>query len=181
MDWRNWARAREQLFFMPVVRKDFGEWFLFTMDSNNDEMNGQVFEDWLASILPKLDENAVIVLDNAPYHCRQINKIPKSRWNKLQTVAQLSEGVQADVSYLKAELLDMVLNLHCKPKYVVEMVKATGRMVLKTPPYLCILNPIELVWSHVNFQIGWHEAVITWWISWINTTSMEGCRWTRYQ
>jgi len=44
----------------------------FVSKKNNadfhDEMNGDYFHVWFESIIPRLDPNSVIVLDNAPYH-----------------------------------------------------------------------------------------------------------------
>ena len=40
-------------------------------------MNANVFENWfLERLIPNLPEKSVIVLDNASYHCRQVDKIP---------------------------------------------------------------------------------------------------------
>lgn len=39
----------------------------------HDEMNSEHFEEWLRGILPKLKENSVLVLDNAPYHLGSYN------------------------------------------------------------------------------------------------------------
>jgi hypothetical protein len=34
----------------------------------HEEMNGETFYDWMSNILPRLKENSVIVMDNAPYY-----------------------------------------------------------------------------------------------------------------
>lgn len=34
----------------------------------HDEMNGNTFLEWFCRILPLLKDNAVIVIDNSPYH-----------------------------------------------------------------------------------------------------------------
>lgn len=38
----------------------------------HDEMNGDSFHDWLEGVLPKLKDNAIIIMDNAPYHSVKI-------------------------------------------------------------------------------------------------------------
>lgn len=43
----------------------------------HDEMNGDNFKEWFESILPRLDPNSIVVLDNAPYHSVQASK-PKN-------------------------------------------------------------------------------------------------------
>ncbi|CAH1957897.1 unnamed protein product [Acanthoscelides obtectus] len=42
----------------------------------HEEMDGNSFENWFKKILPTLDDNAIIVMDNAPYHSRKLEKIP---------------------------------------------------------------------------------------------------------
>jgi hypothetical protein len=48
----------------------------------HQEMNATVFETWFAKILKTLPNNAVIVLDNASYHSRKVEKIPTTSWRK---------------------------------------------------------------------------------------------------
>lgn len=48
----------------------------------HEEMNSKCFEDWLKTILPNLRPNAVLVLHNAPYHSRKVERIPTSNWRK---------------------------------------------------------------------------------------------------
>jgi hypothetical protein len=49
-------------------------------DSSADyhcDMDHTLFENWFTNtLIPNLPENSVIVLDNASYHSRQINKLP---------------------------------------------------------------------------------------------------------
>ncbi|CAH1992238.1 unnamed protein product [Acanthoscelides obtectus] len=42
----------------------------------HEEMDGNSFENWFKKFLPTLDDNAIIVMDNAPYHSRKLEKIP---------------------------------------------------------------------------------------------------------
>jgi len=48
----------------------------------HDEMSGQTFQEWFEEILPLLEDNAVIVLDNAPYHSVKKEKTPTMAWKK---------------------------------------------------------------------------------------------------
>ncbi|KAL6430598.1 hypothetical protein ACFW04_006889 [Cataglyphis niger] len=39
-------------------------------------MNGDTFHEWLKNILPSLEDNTVIVMDNIPYHFVKLEKLP---------------------------------------------------------------------------------------------------------
>ncbi|XP_025192636.1 uncharacterized protein LOC112592697 [Melanaphis sacchari] len=122
----------------------------------HDEMNGDSFRDWLEGVLPKLKDNAVIVMDNAPYHSVKIEKCPTTNWRKADIIAWLqSKGEQVDNTMLVIELLDQVKKL--KPLYnnyvIDEMVKANNKIVLRLPPYHCELNAIELAWAIVKKHV----------------------------
>lgn len=45
-------------------------------------MNSILFEEWFSNVLDKVEVNAVIVMDNVPYHSRKVNKVPNSVWKK---------------------------------------------------------------------------------------------------
>jgi hypothetical protein len=45
----------------------------------HEEMNAAIFENWFSDILPRLEEDAVVVMNNAPYHSRNLEKIPNTR------------------------------------------------------------------------------------------------------
>lgn len=113
----------------------------------HDEMNGNSFRDWLEGVLPRLKENAVIIMDNAPYHSVRLEKCPTTNWRKVDIIEWLrSKGEVVDSTMVIAELLDELDRI--KPKYnnyvIDEMVKANNKIVLGLPPYHCELNPIEL-------------------------------------
>lgn len=122
----------------------------------HDEMNRDSFRDWLAGVLPRLKENAVIVMDNAPYHSVKTEKCPTTNWRKQAIVEWLeSKGEVVDRTMVIAELLQQVKKI--KPmynKYVIdEMVLADNKIVLRLPPYHCELNPIELAWATVKRHV----------------------------
>ena len=49
----------------------------------HDEMNQHNSEEWfIATLLPKLAANSIIVMDNAPYHSRRKEPIPTKSWTK---------------------------------------------------------------------------------------------------
>jgi len=52
-------------------------------------MNGQTFQEWFKELLPLLEDNAVIILDNAPYHSVKKEKTPTMSWTKANIVEWL--------------------------------------------------------------------------------------------
>jgi len=78
-------------------------------------MNGDNFQEWFESIIPRLDPNSVIVMDNAPYHSLRSEKIPttssktSSKKKKTEILSWLtSEGVVIDRPMFKPQLLSKV-------------------------------------------------------------------------
>ncbi|XP_022183156.1 uncharacterized protein LOC111042762 [Myzus persicae] len=126
----------------------------------HDEMNGNSFRDWLEGVLPSLKDNAVIVMDNAPYHSVKMEKCPTTNWKKGDIITWLqSKGVEVDTTMIIPELLEEVDKI--KPmynKYVIdEMVKTNDKIVLRLPSYHCELNPIELAWAAVKKHVRDHN------------------------
>lgn len=125
------------------------------------EMTGEVFEEWFIKILEKLKPNSVVVLDNAPYHSRKVEKVPTSAWKKSDIQAWLtSKNLNFEEKMLKVNLLEIVgQEKHKYQKCIVdEMAAAQGITVLRLPPYHCELNPIELVWAQVKGHVARHNT-----------------------
>ncbi|XP_025203795.1 uncharacterized protein LOC112600705 [Melanaphis sacchari] len=117
------------------------------------EMNGDKFLEWFKTILPLLSDNAIIIMDNAPYHNMKTEQIPVSSWKKENIMKWLQEkNIQVDNSHVKAELLNLVQKHKAAyDKYAVdELAKAENKIVLRIPQYHHELNPIELIWSIVK-------------------------------
>jgi hypothetical protein len=64
-------------------------------------------------------------------------------------------GVACDVSTRKANLFAAIAVLKPKDKVfsMEDVLRAHGDAVLRTPPYMCNLNPIELVWSNIKHYV----------------------------
>lgn len=123
----------------------------------HEEMNAEVFERWFASILPRIDEGSVIVMDNAPYHSRRIEQLPTTAWRKGQIQNWLtSKQIPCTDTMLKVQLLEIARAHKAQyMKYVVdEMARARGVTVVRLPPYHCELNPIELIWAEVKNEVA---------------------------
>lgn len=122
----------------------------------HEEMTADVFEDWFREILGRLDDNAVIVLDNASYHSRKIEKTPNTRTKKADIQAWLTnKSIVYEPDMIKDELLDLVRGAAVAPKLIIdEMARDQNRTVLRLPPYHCELNPIELIWGQVKGEVS---------------------------
>jgi len=107
---------------------------------------------WFEAILPRLDPNAIIVMDNAPYHSVKLEKYPSTRWNKDQLSEWLqSKGVVLDRPFLKHELMAKVREIPRNKSYVIDKIaEEAGHTILRLPPYHCEFNPIELAWAMVK-------------------------------
>ena len=126
----------------------------------HDEMNSDNFEEWFHDkLLCNVPCNSLIVMDNASYHSRRIEKVPTSNSKKGDMQDWLtSHGIEYPERALKRELLSLIKLSNAKPKYVIdEMAKAAGHEVVRIPPYHCELNPIELCWSQVKGYIKEHN------------------------
>lgn len=120
-------------------------------------MNGNSFENWFSNILPRLEDNCIIVLDNAPYHSRKVEKIPTTATRKSEIQDWLrSKNIDFDENFLKVQLLSLVKQHKAKyNKYIIdEMAKSQNKTVLRLPPYHCELNPIELIWAQVKQYVA---------------------------
>lgn len=60
-----------------------------------------------------------------------------------------------DEEFSKDELLMLVKRNKPDPVYYIdELLKEHGYTVLRLPPYHCLLNPIELIWSMAKRRVG---------------------------
>lgn len=140
-----------------------GLWIFESKKSGDyhEEMNGESFEKWFSKILPKLEENSVIVMDNASYHSRKIEKIPTSTTKKAEIQSWLSsKNIAFDKNLLKPQLLALVDSEKHKYKghIIDEMAKSCNKTVLRLPPYHCELNPIELIWAQIKNYVACHNT-----------------------
>ena len=117
------------------------------------EMTSEHFEEWFHdSLIPNIQRNSLIVIDNTPYHSRRLEPVPtmSSRKQVMQDWLTAHE-IEFPECALKQELYTLI---KATPTYAVdEMAKVAGHEVVRLPPYHCELNPIELARSQVKRYI----------------------------
>ena len=125
----------------------------------HDSMDGESYKCYFEkSICQNIPKHSVIVIDNAPYHSKNTENHPTSKWPKQQFVGWLTEkNITFPDKALRAELWTLVKSEREKfPDKVMETVaKEYGHEILRLPPYHCELNPIELAWAaEKNYVAG---------------------------
>lgn len=127
----------------------------------HEDMNSDVFEDWFSQMIDLIPDGSIIVMDNASYHSKKLERVP--------TLGSLKKDIQSwmtekNISFpkdsVKRELLELVKLevLRNKEKYtsfvIDEMAKKRNITVFRLPPYHCELNPIELIWAQVKGEVA---------------------------
>jgi transposase len=136
--------------FIPHV----GKIFKAKTDSReyHTAMNAEIFEKWVKDLCSALEEPSLILLDNASYHSRQKEKRPTTAWKKCDLQNWLEENnIPYNATDKKDTLLNICKNNYTEKKYAVnEIIEQAGHEVLRLPPYHCIFNAIEMVWSQAK-------------------------------
>ena len=114
----------------------------------HDSMDAESYKCYFEkSICQNIPKHSVIVIDNAPYHSKNTENYPTSKWRKQQFIDWLTEkNITFPDKALRAELWTLVKSEREKfPDKVMETVaKEYGQEILRLPHYHCELNPIEL-------------------------------------
>lgn len=124
----------------------------------HNEMNYELYKKWATEkLIPNLPPKSVVVIDNAPYHNKQKEKMPVSSTKKEDMKQWLRlRNIPFGEQMLKPELYNIIKN-H-KPRYkcfeIDELFIAKGHSVLRLPPYHPDLNPIELVWAALKVYVA---------------------------
>lgn len=123
----------------------------------HEDMTAQLFEKWIVEqLLPNIPSHSVIVMDNASYHSRLLNKVPNNN-NKKQDIINFMRNKNINIPEpipRKKDLLGIIKSLNIKKEYVVDkLCKDKGHTVLRLPPYYCVFNPIEIVWGIIKRQL----------------------------
>ncbi|CAH1987669.1 unnamed protein product [Acanthoscelides obtectus] len=101
----------------------------------HEDMTSDLFEKWIEQqLIPNISPNSVIIMDNAPYHSRQKNKIPNTGTKKQDIIDFMKDkGMEIPQKSTKAILLDLIKRQKFEKEYG----------LLRLPPYYCIFNPID--------------------------------------
>ncbi|CAI6359535.1 unnamed protein product [Macrosiphum euphorbiae] len=118
----------------------------------DDHMNEDIFYDWFCNILTLLEENSVIVFDNAS-HYNLKNHVPNTAWNKDCILKWFEgKGIVYDRSLKKDQLMEKVNEIRLifdNYKRSVQEAINHNKAVLRLPPYHCHLSPMHLAWEVV--------------------------------
>ena len=124
-----------------------GEGILWQEDYH-DSMNGDSYEQYFAdSLCTNVPQGSLIVIDNAPYHSRNDETYPVSKWKKQQYIDWLkSKDIAVLKTILRAELWTMCKQErdHYPAKIVESIAKNAGHETLRLPPI--IANSIQSKW-----------------------------------
>lgn len=115
------------------------------------DMNSINFEKWLhQQLLPNLKKPSLIILDNAAYHSRQLDKWPTKTWKKSDIQQWLrSKNISFPEHSTLGVLWDVINKIPKNDKVfaVNKIIEDAGHEVLRLPPYHCQFNATEMVWS----------------------------------
>ena len=110
-------------------------------------MTDDHFKEWFATkLLPNVQLNSLIVMDNALYHSHLSDPDPVKSWAKQKMQDWLQgKGIEFPTNALKAELYSIIQRLKPTPRYVVDdMAAAAGKYSVKMPFYLLICTSCRL-------------------------------------
>ncbi|XP_045451208.1 uncharacterized protein LOC123660150 [Melitaea cinxia] len=100
----------------------------------HDEMNAKIFLRWMTEkILHNLPLNCILVMDNAPYHCTQINKAPTMSNLKAEMQQWLSNNSIPFEDYgIKPQLYELIKKHKRELVYEVDfLLNQHGREVVR--------------------------------------------------
>jgi transposase len=130
-------------------------------------IRNNVFKKWFSSILHKFENSSVLVLDNAPYHCVKVERIPTKswtntniqKWTDMKGISYESKWICSKLELLVAmpQHICAACNSYCTDQAAVKY----GRQVLRLPPHHCSLSPIKLVLSQVKWYVARNNAKFT--------------------
>lgn len=124
----------------------------------HEEMNSERWEAWLENLSKQLPKGTVIVIDNASYHSRVLDKAPTTATKKADMQKWLADHKIPYPATAKKDDLYKNYILPKKERFVTHAAEAiaesNGCEILRLPPYHCELNPIELIWATLKQRVA---------------------------
>ena len=129
-----------------------------TTGDYHGEMNGELFIRWLTSqLLPALEQPAVLVMDNAPYHSQltEESRCPTTATRKSDVIEWLEKRKIPFPQYAtRPELLSISRENRPEPQYKVDnIIRSWGHEIIRLPPAHPELNAIEQVWGFMKRHV----------------------------
>lgn len=129
-----------------------------TTGDYHNEMNNDNYEKWLVNqLIPNIPSDSVLVIDNAPYHNKYVERPPNSNTIKQEMIHWLNRHeIPVDPKLTKTQIYAII----CQHKerhteFSVDKVLAEhGHTVLRLPPYHPDFNPIENIWSQLKGYVA---------------------------
>jgi len=122
------------------------------------QMHQDLFTKWFTEqLLPNMPANALMIMDNAPYHnALSHHSAPTATCKNDRISAWLRKnGIPVRDDCLKAALVEILDTLAPPPLYALdELAAAQGHEILRTPPSHPELQPIETCWAVVKNQVA---------------------------
>lgn len=122
----------------------------------HEDTTAELFENWFQNhLLKNIPDHSVIVMDNASYHSRLLQKAPNSSSRKTEIQEYLLQNdIYFEPDYKKEQLLEVLKSYAIKKQYACDsLAEEQGHTVLRLPPYHCIFNPIEHLWHQVKSKV----------------------------
>ena len=127
-------------------------------------MNVENFTKWFAEqLLPNIQDNSVIIMDNASYHnAHKDDGVPSlsSKKSVLQDWLD-KESISYDVDSIRPQLIELIDRQRPLKTYYLDdllkndpLYKKRNIEILRTPPYHPELQPIEKCWAVMKQELG---------------------------
>ncbi|XP_076229205.1 uncharacterized protein LOC143174156 isoform X1 [Nomia melanderi] len=142
---------------------------IFKTDSATSDYYGQMdavnFESWIVELLvPNIPPNTVVVMDNAPYHSTEMNKAPHKYAKREDMLSWLEQNNLPHKEKMKKYELAELISRHKPAKRIYkvdEILKSYGHSILRLPPNMRELNPIEQAWVKIKQTISENNIIST--------------------
>ena len=125
----------------------------------HDSMDSGRFKEWFETQLmhTNIPPRSLIIMDNASYHSKIVNKLPNKSDRKMKITQWLEEnGISHDPRTSKADLMHLIQAESHRQLYEIdELAKQNGQKVLYSvsPPTIITSTQLELIWAKVKAEI----------------------------